>query len=180
MHNTNNRNTSLPENIHALFNKRVESAKKRRQIWSNQIICNRFNVISYIRVQSMYHERARAISWTFSGWATSFFLFEKLKEIILSLMSRFMRSETIDGSRVRKLIQMDLTDSAKLVSDQSGEFRKNSKEFHVKIVMELAERCPLAYNLTFYISSLSPTHQIIIYWNYEEAFHETIGVIEWI
>ena len=93
----------------------------------------------------------------------------------------------IEGSVVRKLIQIDpndstklllLNDSAKLLecdsvdvgfgakkvlkklttvqATKARDFKKNAKQFLIKLVSKLAERCPLKYKLTQFIAALSP------------------------
>ena len=41
-----------------------------------------------------------------------FFLYEKLKALVLSLVNRFGRAEVIEGSQLHKLIQIDFNDQS--------------------------------------------------------------------
>lgn len=108
------------------------------------------------------------------------FLFEKLKELVTSLMERFVKSDVLESnSSVNKLLKIDLDDASNLISVEnikvgSGallickkakttqalevrKFKQNSRDFLVKLVEKLKERSPLRYKFTLYLSSLSPT-----------------------
>ena len=107
-----------------------------------------------------------------------FFIFQKLKVLFNSLLCKFVRPEVMNNSVIRKLMQLDFNDSSKLLPDSSvdvgfgakrslkklntiqstyaREFQRNAKQFFVSLLTKLFERCPIKYNLTLYVSSLSP------------------------
>ena len=107
----------------------------------------------------------------------AFFLFQKLKVLLNSLLCKFIRPEIIKISVIRKLMQLDFKDSSKLLPDSSvdvgfrakgslktlkttentyaHQFQGNAKQFFVSLLANLFERYPIKYNLTLYVSSLS-------------------------
>lgn len=108
------------------------------------------------------------------------FLFEKLKDLVTSLMERFVKSDVLESnSSVNKLLKIDLADTKNLISIDkikvgSGaqlicnkakttqapdvrKFKQNARDFLVKLIQKLRERSPLKYKFTLYISCLSPT-----------------------
>ena len=94
------------------------------------------------------------------------FLHERLKELIISLMDRFVCSAVFESvSSAKCLMMVDLgfgTNKAlkKLKTVQSPEvrnFRKEVRSFMVKLIEKLREQFPLKYFLPFHLGSLSPS-----------------------
>ena len=108
------------------------------------------------------------------------FLFEKLKELLVSLMGRFVKPEVLaKKDAVGKVLRLDLTDvnnlravenvkvgsAATLVCKKAKtthpievrKFKTNTRNFLVHLVKKLKEKSPLRYKFTLYISSLSRT-----------------------
>ena len=108
------------------------------------------------------------------------FLFEKLKELLVSLMESFVKPEVLaKKDTVGKIVRLDLTDvnnlhavenvkvgfAAALVCKKAKtthaievrKFKINARNFLVHLVKKLKERSPLCYKFTLYVYSLSPT-----------------------
>ena len=108
------------------------------------------------------------------------FLFEKLKELLVSLMERFVKPEVFaKKDTVGKMLRPDLTNgnnlravenfkvgsAATLVCKKAKtthaievqKFKTNARNLLVHLVKKLKERSPLRYKFTLYISSHLPT-----------------------
>ena len=108
-----------------------------------------------------------------------FFMYEKLKELILPLVNRFVRTEVIQEHTLTKLIKLDFNENSHLLPSSSVEvgfaangvlkklgtlqctkerqFKKSATIFLSNLLSKLSERSPVKYSLTLYLSSLSPT-----------------------
>ena len=107
------------------------------------------------------------------------FLYTKLKELIVSLLERFVKPSVLEqNSSPNKLLQIDLNEKNNLLPIESidvgfgakvvlrklttvektleCQFRKESQTFLVYLIKKLFERCPWKYQLTRLVSSPSP------------------------
>ena len=107
------------------------------------------------------------------------FMYEKLKELILPLVNRFVQTEVIQEHTLTKLIKLDFNENSHLLPSSSVEvgfaangvlkklgtlqctkerqFKKSATIFLSNLLSKLSERSPVKYSLTLYLSSLSPT-----------------------
>lgn len=107
------------------------------------------------------------------------FLYTKLKELITSLLERFVRSDVIESNlSAYKMINLDLNKIENLLPIESinvgvgaksvlskltttektleRQFRSDVRKFLIHLLQKLFQRSPLKYKLTRTISSLSP------------------------
>ena len=107
------------------------------------------------------------------------FLFRKLKELVVSMMERFVRSDVLQANASgNKFLGIDLKKDENFVSLASinvgfgakavlrklattektleREFRKGAQALLIRLIEKLIEKCPLKYKLTRAISSLPP------------------------
>ena len=107
-----------------------------------------------------------------------FFMYENLKDLILPLVTRFVRTEVITKHTLSQIVKLNFRDDSKMLPSASVDvgfganfilkklntlqstkvcqFRKNAKTFLVELMSKLAEKSPIKYPLTLFLSSLSP------------------------
>ena len=107
------------------------------------------------------------------------FVYEKMKELVVAPMTRFIRPEILEThSSVKNLMKIDPTEKGNLLPSESVKvgfgakkilsnlptvqapeclkFKQHALCFLIKIVEKIQERSPLKYSLSLYLSSLSP------------------------
>ena len=113
-----------------------------------------------------------------------FFMYENLKNLILSLVTRFVRIEFITKHTLSQIVKLNFRDDSKILPSASVDvgfaansilkklnmlqstkvcqFRKNAKTFLVELMSKLAEKSPIKCPLTLFLSSLSPIQTIAV------------------
>ena len=106
------------------------------------------------------------------------FLFGRLKKLLSSLLDKFVKPALLDGSTVKEMLKIDLEKVDNLLpldkinvghgadrvlkktttvqTLEVKKFRQSVRDFFKALIRKLAERSPLNYSLTLYISSLAP------------------------
>ena len=114
------------------------------------------------------------------------FVYEKMKELVVALMIRFIRPEILEThSSVKNLMKIDLTEKGNLLPSESVKvgfgakkilsnlptvqapecckFKQQAQCFLIKIVKKIQERSPLKYSRSLYLSfALTNTDYISI------------------
>ena len=112
-----------------------------------------------------------------------FFMYENLKDLILSLVTRFVRTEVIKHT-LSQIVKLNFRDDSKILPSASidvgfaansilkklntrqstkvCQFRKNAKTFHIELMTKLAEKALIKYPFTLFLSSLSPMQIIAV------------------
>ena len=112
------------------------------------------------------------------------FINENLKDLILSMVTRFVRTEVITKHTLSQIVKLNFRDDSKILPSASVDvgfaanlilkkintqqstkvcqFRKNAKTFLVELMSKLAEKSPIKYPLTLFLSSLSPMQIIAV------------------
>ena len=113
-----------------------------------------------------------------------FFMYENLKDLILSLVTRFVRTEVMTKHTLSEIVKLNFRDDSKILPSASvdvgfaansilktlntlqstkfRQFRKNAKTFLVKLMSKLAGKSSIKYLLTLFLSSLSPMQIIAV------------------
>ena len=106
-----------------------------------------------------------------------FFMYENLKDLILSLVTRFVRTQVITKHTLSQIVKLNFRDDSKILSSASADvgfaansilkklntlqstkvrqFRKNAKTFLIELMSKLAEKSPIKYPLTLQIITVS-------------------------
>ena len=122
----------------------------------------------------------------------AFFLYEKLREMMIALMVRFVKPDVLaSNSSSYKLLKLDLKNESNLLPASSvktgfgastelkklntlqqtkvrqfqsnaRQFQSNARQLLIRLVQKMGERSPLVYKLTNYVSALSPTQIVSV------------------
>ena len=115
----------------------------------------------------------------------TFFLYEKLKEMMSALMMRFVKPDLLTSANSRyKLSKLDLKNESNLLSTSSVkvgfgastelkklktvqhtkicQFQGNARKLLIKLIEKMRKRLPLAFKMTHSLSALSPTQIVSV------------------
>ena len=115
----------------------------------------------------------------------AFFLYEKVKEIKIALMTRFVRADVLASANSGyKLLKLDLKNESNLLPASSvkvgfgtntelkklktihhtniQDVRSNTRKLLINLIEKTRECSPLAFKLKHYLSALSPTQIVLM------------------
>ena len=114
-----------------------------------------------------------------------FFLYEKLKEMLIGLMMHFVKPDVlVSANSGCKLLKLDLKNESNLLSTSSvkvgfgtgtelkklktlkhtkiSQFQGNARKLLIKLIEKIRKHSPLAFHLTHCLSALSPTQIVSV------------------
>ena len=131
----------------------------------------------------------------------AFFLYEKVKQMMIALMNRFFKRDVLaSANSAYKILKLDLKNESNLLSTSSvkigfgastelkklktvhhtniRDFQSNARKLLINVIDKMREQSPLAFKLTLYPSALSPT-QIVSMSNIklEKHFASLMGLL---